>query len=181
MDSLFVNAPRIAHVSCLARLSSRRYATHLATSPPVAIARRTFSFSSTLGTGSSLPYKRYVMQDFKANKVRRSPPDGSRSKHVAYIALGSNLGDRIALIERACREMDSRGIRVRRTSCLWETEPMYLLDQDRFVNGACEVCCFRPVSSARVLFCFISFAVAKETDRSRRSWGLLSFSTSSRV
>jgi 2-amino-4-hydroxy-6-hydroxymethyldihydropteridine diphosphokinase/dihydropteroate synthase len=35
--------------------------------------------------------------------------------------------------------MDARGIKVKRTSSLWETEPMYVLDQDRFVNGACEV------------------------------------------
>ncbi|KAI3402081.1 hypothetical protein diail_10 [Diaporthe ilicicola] len=56
-----------------------------------------------------------------------------------YIALGSNLGDRIAEIERACREMDARGIIVKRTSSLWETEPMYVTDQDRFVNGVCEV------------------------------------------
>lgn len=59
---------------------------------------------------------------------------------TAYIALGSNLGDRIGWIEKACKEMDARGIKVKRTSCLWETEPMYVLDQDRFVNGACEVC-----------------------------------------
>lgn len=58
---------------------------------------------------------------------------------TAYIALGSNLGDRVAMIEQACREMDVRGIKVKRTSSLWETEPMYVLDQDRFVNGACEV------------------------------------------
>ncbi|KAI1640019.1 Dihydropteroate synthase-like protein [Biscogniauxia mediterranea] len=65
---------------------------------------------------------------------------GARSsKRTAYIALGSNLGDRVAMIEQACREMDARGIKVKRTSSLWETEPMYVLDQDRFVNGACEV------------------------------------------
>ncbi|KAI0541113.1 Dihydropteroate synthase [Xylaria digitata] len=58
---------------------------------------------------------------------------------TAYIALGSNLGDRVAMIEQACREMEARGIKVKRTSSLWETEPMYVLDQDRFVNGACEV------------------------------------------
>ncbi|KAG6038879.1 hypothetical protein E4U19_007925 [Claviceps sp. Clav32 group G5] len=62
----------------------------------------------------------------------------SRTKK-AYIALGSNLGDRVAEIERACNEMDRRGIRVKRTSSLWETEPMYVLDQERFLNGACEV------------------------------------------
>lgn len=66
------------------------------------------------------------------------PPDPAR-KRLAYIALGSNLGDRIGWIERACAEMDARGIKVKRTSSLWETEPMYVLDQDRFVNGACEV------------------------------------------
>ena len=61
-------------------------------------------------------------------------------KRKAYVALGSNLGDRVAMIEQACRELDARGIKVKRTSSLWETEPMYVLDQDRFVNGACEVC-----------------------------------------
>ncbi|WKT45915.1 7,8-Dihydro-6-hydroxymethylpterin-pyrophosphokinase, HPPK [Fusarium oxysporum f. sp. vasinfectum] len=49
------------------------------------------------------------------------------------------MGDRVAEIERACNEMDRRGIKVKRTSSLWETEPMYVTDQDRFVNGACEV------------------------------------------
>jgi hypothetical protein len=57
----------------------------------------------------------------------------------AYIALGSNLGDRIAYIEKACNEMLSRGIKITRTSSLWETEPMYVLDQANFVNGVCEV------------------------------------------
>jgi 2-amino-4-hydroxy-6-hydroxymethyldihydropteridine diphosphokinase / dihydropteroate synthase len=60
-------------------------------------------------------------------------------KRTAYVALGSNMGDRIAWVEKACNEMDARGIRVKRTSSLWETEPMYVLDQDRFINGACEV------------------------------------------
>lgn len=58
---------------------------------------------------------------------------------VAFVALGSNLGDRVAEVEKACRLMDARGIRVRRTSSLWETEPMYVKDQDRFINGVCEV------------------------------------------
>lgn len=60
-------------------------------------------------------------------------------KQRAYIALGSNLGDRIGWIEKACNEMTARGIKVTRTSSLWETEPMYVVDQDAFLNGACEV------------------------------------------
>lgn len=64
---------------------------------------------------------------------------GAKSTTTAYIALGGNLGDRVAEIERACKEMDKRGIKVTRTSSLWETEPMYVTDQDRFLNGVCEV------------------------------------------
>ncbi|KAJ4360174.1 trifunctional dihydropteroate synthetase [Didymosphaeria variabile] len=61
-------------------------------------------------------------------------------KQCAYVALGSNLGDRVAMIEQACNEMDQTGkIRVLRTSSLWETKAMYVLDQDKFVNGVCEV------------------------------------------
>ncbi|KAK0123402.1 trifunctional dihydropteroate synthetase [Cadophora gregata f. sp. sojae] len=35
--------------------------------------------------------------------------------------------------------MEERGIHIKRTSCLWETEPMYVKDQDRFLNGVAEV------------------------------------------
>ena len=59
--------------------------------------------------------------------------------HRAYIALGSNVGDRISMIEMACREMDRRNIKVLRTSALYESAPMYLEDQGPFINGACEV------------------------------------------
>lgn len=64
---------------------------------------------------------------------------GTPKAYTAYIALGSNLGDRIDMIEKACNEMAARGIKIKRTSCLWETEPMYVLSQENFVNGACEV------------------------------------------
>lgn len=63
----------------------------------------------------------------------------ARPPRKAYVALGSNMGDRVAHIERACSEMDRRGIQVKRTSGLWETKPMYVEDQAMFVNGACEV------------------------------------------
>ncbi|CAM5998859.1 unnamed protein product [Sphagnum balticum] len=70
-----------------------------------------------------------------ASSIISKPKD---EKHTAYIALGSNLGDRIDWIEKACNEMSARGIKVKRTSCLWETAPMYVIDQESFVNGACE-------------------------------------------
>jgi hypothetical protein len=61
------------------------------------------------------------------------------SGHLAYIALGSNIGDRIAWLESACKEMRASGIEVLRTSSLYETKAMYVEDQDPFINGVCEV------------------------------------------
>jgi hypothetical protein len=58
----------------------------------------------------------------------------------AFIALGSNLGDRVDWIEQACRRMaDTSNIKLVKTSSLWETDPMYVVDQEKFINGVCEV------------------------------------------
>jgi len=66
-------------------------------------------------------------------------------KHRVFVALGSNQGDRFRNIEAACNEIDNdEHMSVLRTSCLYETAPMYVLDQDNFLNGACEVCS-RPI------------------------------------
>ena len=62
-----------------------------------------------------------------------------RADHVAYIALGSNMGNRISMIDLACKEMSSRGLNVARISHLYETKPMYVENQQSFINGACEV------------------------------------------
>ncbi|KAI9888117.1 MAG: trifunctional dihydropteroate synthetase [Watsoniomyces obsoletus] len=63
----------------------------------------------------------------------------STRAHRAFVAFGSNLGDRIAMIEEALRTMESKKIRIKRTSSLWETKAMYVLDQAQFFNGVCEV------------------------------------------
>lgn len=61
-----------------------------------------------------------------------------RQTHRAAIALGSNMGDRIRNIEDALTEMRKK-LAVRKVSPLYETKPMYYKDQDRFINGACEI------------------------------------------
>lgn len=64
----------------------------------------------------------------------------ARLPHRAFIALGSNMGDRVAMIEHACKEMEATGlVKILQSSSLYETKAMYVLDQDNFVNGACEV------------------------------------------
>lgn len=66
---------------------------------------------------------------------RSNPPDSTI--HIAYVALGSNLGDRQWYIQRALNALDSRGIQVINTSQLYESDPMYVTDQPQFLNAAC--------------------------------------------
>lgn len=54
---------------------------------------------------------------------------------VAYLALGSNLGDRGANIEKAVGRLDATpGIRVTRRGEVIETDPMYIAEQPAFLN-----------------------------------------------
>ncbi|CAO1603660.1 trifunctional dihydropteroate synthetase [Xanthoria calcicola] len=64
---------------------------------------------------------------------------GGKARSTVFIALGSNIGNRVGMIEQACSEMARRGLTVRQTSSLYETEAMYKTDQQPFVNGACEI------------------------------------------
>ena len=72
------------------------------------------------------------------------------SKHNAAIAIGSNLGDRFFNIELALRLFETGGIHFSRlaedafvyvidTSFMYETVPMYVVDQPKFINCACLV------------------------------------------
>ncbi|KAG5296209.1 folic acid synthesis protein [Histoplasma capsulatum G186AR] len=88
----------------------------------------------------------FSLMNHQRNYSNSSTPGASASASVpsvspcrAFIALGSNMGDRIAAIEEACREMEARGIKIIRTSNLFETAPMYVTDQESFFNGVCEI------------------------------------------
>ena len=59
----------------------------------------------------------------------------TRPLTLAYIALGSNLGDRKLTIERALNALDARGITVVNTSQLYTSSPMYVTDQPQFLNA----------------------------------------------
>ena len=59
--------------------------------------------------------------------------------HTAYIALGSNLGDKEANLRRALELLAERGVEVVRTSSFICTEPYGVTDQPQFLNGVCEV------------------------------------------
>ena len=69
-------------------------------------------------------------------------------RHRAALALGANLGDRFANIELALRLLetpptggDTPRAAVVDTSFMYETAPMYVTDQPKFINCACMVGC----------------------------------------
>ena len=79
-------------------------------------------------------------QHYELSLGRLRSKDFQIGRHRAFLALGSNLGNRVEMIESALRKMGDRGLSVSRTSALYETKPMYLENQESFINGACEVC-----------------------------------------
>ena len=82
-----------------------------------------------------------VVRSLSAPSLARSGSTANNiGERVLAIALGSNLGDKVRNIETALRMLETQhGIRVVDTSFLYESSPMYMLDQPHFVNGACLV------------------------------------------
>ena len=58
---------------------------------------------------------------------------------TAYVALGSNLGDREENLRNALKHLEVNGVRVVKVSTFIETEPYGVTDQPGFVNAVCQV------------------------------------------
>ncbi|KAJ2783283.1 trifunctional dihydropteroate synthetase [Coemansia javaensis] len=70
--------------------------------------------------------------------AQASTPASGPALHAAYVALGTNIGDRLANLHQALDRLDA-GLPescVVETSFLYETAPMYLADQPPFLNAA---------------------------------------------
>jgi len=66
-------------------------------------------------------------------------PEGTNRGRV-YVGLGSNLGDRLANLRAAAERLGRQpGLRVRRWSGIYETEPVGVADQPWFVNAVQEL------------------------------------------
>ena len=64
---------------------------------------------------------------------------------IAFLALGSNLGDAAGHCRQAMDEISRRpGIRVLRASSFYRTEPLGVRDQEWYVNAAIEIRTARP-------------------------------------
>ena len=88
--------------------------------------------------------------------------------HTAYLALGSNLGDKEANLRRALELLQQRGVEVVKTSSFICTEPYGVTDQPQFLNGVCEV----RTSLAPLALLHTLLEIEQEMGRVRlRHWG----------
>ncbi len=59
---------------------------------------------------------------------------------VAYLGLGSNIGDRDGYLKDAIRRLEEKGLTVEAVSSTWETEPVgEILDQPDFLNACLRI------------------------------------------
>lgn len=59
---------------------------------------------------------------------------------VAYLGLGTNMGDRLSnLVGAKDRLRSISGVRLRKTSSIYETEPIGMSAANSFLNAACSV------------------------------------------
>ena len=59
---------------------------------------------------------------------------------TCYIGIGSNLGDRRSYIDRAIEEMkNSKYLEFKRSSSIYETDPVSDMPQGKFLNGVLEI------------------------------------------
>lgn len=88
--------------------------------------------------------------------------------HVAYVGIGSNLGNREENCLKAIRLLFHKGIAVRKESAMYETEPWGVKDQPMFINMAIEIETDRaPLELLRLLKAIEEEIGRKETVR----WG----------
>jgi 2-amino-4-hydroxy-6-hydroxymethyldihydropteridine diphosphokinase len=64
-------------------------------------------------------------------------PERVPGEHLVYLGLGSNLGDRDALLRLALDRL-APDVRVTRVSSVWDTAPALFTDQPRFHNAVAE-------------------------------------------
>jgi 2-amino-4-hydroxy-6-hydroxymethyldihydropteridine diphosphokinase len=69
-----------------------------------------------------------------------APPRDDAAARIAYLGLGSNLGDRRAHLEAALAALSRRAVTVEASSSVYETEPVgEVTDQPDFLNACLRV------------------------------------------
>ncbi|KAJ3027755.1 UNVERIFIED_CONTAM: trifunctional dihydropteroate synthetase [Siphonaria sp. JEL0065] len=103
-------------------------------SKPSAVA-----FADTAGVEITRERKLGKRGDESPRKRMKMGEDGEPIEHIAYLGLGSNLGDRAKNIAFGIDSFCKDSTKLLDTSFLYETKPMYVTDQPNFLNAACKV------------------------------------------
>jgi dihydroneopterin aldolase/2-amino-4-hydroxy-6-hydroxymethyldihydropteridine diphosphokinase/dihydropteroate synthase len=101
----------------------------------------------TIRKPSALPFATpsiSISRDTSYSPIATPPPTtqdtgAGPSRKRVFIALGSNIGDRVGNVRRAVNSLEGEGVEVVRTGRMYESEPMYVEDQARFINTVIEV------------------------------------------
>ena len=88
---------------------------------------------------------------------------------IAYVALGSNLGDKKKNLQRALMLLMQQGVEVLQVSGYFATEPYGVTDQPQFLNAVCRVRTnLEPVALLRTTLAMRSWAMGRVR---LRHWG----------
>ncbi len=92
-------------------------------------------------------------------------------EHVAYIALGSNIGPRAETLLRALTLLDEQdSVTVRRVSQMIETEPVGPPGQEAYLNGAAELRTELPPEALLAALHAVEARLGRDR-RGRQRWG----------
>lgn len=87
---------------------------------------------------------------------------------VYYIALGSNMGDRLAYLQAGLDGLRAAGVTVTAVSAVYETEPWGKTDQAPFLNAVCAVRTEREPTELLAEMLAVEAAAGRER---REHWG----------
>src|SRR6185437_8739404 len=71
-------------------------------------------------------------------RYKATPKPEPRNREIAYLSLGSNVGDRERNLAQGVIALGKKGIRISRQSPLYLTEPVEAPPQDWFLNSVVE-------------------------------------------
>ena len=66
----------------------------------------------------------------------KTEPLGDIMSEKIILSLGSNMGDRLSNLKKACASLKAEGFEIEKISSVYETDPVGMLDQDNFYNIA---------------------------------------------
>ncbi|KAL1412473.1 trifunctional dihydropteroate synthetase [Vanrija albida] len=119
--------------------------------PSISVSRRAEDFAKRGGV-RGVPLPPAAVPSAPASAQRPYYTSARRSPSRVFIAVGSNIGDRVGHVRRAVKLLEAAGCALVDTSRLYESEPMYVEDQALFLNGVIEVAtALAPLDLLRVL------------------------------